>query len=677
MRIRLLGGLDVRSDAGDTVRLPSRKARALLAYLALPLGQAHSREKLAALLWQDSGEEQARSSLRQTLSGLRKALSDAEDQVILTRGDTMSLDPARVEVDVAAFESLAELEDPKRLEEAMAFYGGEFLEGFSLRGETFEAWLRHERERLRSLASSVLGKLLANYEAKDETEAGLRIASRWLSLDQLQEAAHRALMRLYARQGRHNLALRQYSLCFDLLRREIGVRPEPETQRLYENIRLSRAEQSGGMAAEERDASGEDSACAGEPGASDEISDGSPDRPGDRMETLPLPDRPSVAVLAFENLSGDPEQSYFSDGIAEDIITELSRYRSLFVIARHSSFLYRGDAVDVRRIGRELGVRYVLQGSVRKAGNRLRISAQLVSTPSGDYLWAERYDRDLGDVFAIQDEVARTIVSTIVGRLEDVGAELARGKPTDNLAAYDFVLRGQQRMQRYTREDYARAQEMFSKAIELDCRYARAHAWLAVARTYDWFWDMSEGGLAPALEMGRKALALDDHESKCHLALGVTHLFRWEHDEAEYHFDRATALNPNDDLIIVEQGRLLMYLSRPEDGAQRVREAMRLNPYHPNWYWNILGRCLHTAEQHAEAIAVFKRIDTPQFWVHAYLAACYEALGQSGQAKPHAARMLSLRPDFNVATFSRVLPYRDPKLRKRFLDGLVRGGLPT
>ena len=375
-------------------------------------------------------------------------------------------------------------------------------------------------------------------------------------------------------------------------------------------------------------------------------------------------------------MSGDPEQEFFSDGITEDIITELSRYRSLFVVARNSSFAFRGQAVDIRQVGSALGVRFVLEGSVRKAGNRIRVTAQLINAASGEHLWADRYDGDLADVFSLQDEISRTIVSTIAGRLESSDAERLTERPTTDLNAYEQVLRGQKHLHQYTKKDYALARECFRSAISADAGFARAYGFLAVVEVYGWFWDNESSGLERAVKIGEEGLARDQHESKCHLALGVAQLFRAAHDKAGHHLARALEINPNDDLAMVEFGRFRMYVGKPEDGAELIRRAMRRNPYHPNWYWNILGRCLQTAGAFEEAIPVFERITTPQFWTHAYLAGCYAALNRPTEAADHVRKTLTLKPEFGLSAFSGFLPYRSPADLERFLDSLRLSGLP-
>jgi adenylate cyclase len=391
---------------------------------------------------------------------------------------------------------------------------------------------------------------------------------------------------------------------------------------------------------------------------------------------LSLPDKPSIAVLPFTNMSVDPEQEYFTDGITEDIITELSRYKSLFVVARNSSFVFRGLPVDIREVGSKLGVRFVLEGSVRKAGNRIRVSAQLIDAVSGDHVWADHFDNDLVDVFAVQDEMSRTIVSTIVGRLEHSQFERVLRIPTSDLNAYEHVLRGQKYLHQFVRTNYEHASECFQRAISLDDRFARAHALLALTETYRYFWDdQPSPRLARAVSMAETALVHDADESRAHLALGVAYLFT-NHDKSGHHHAQAHKLNPNDDLVMVEQGRFRMYAGQPDVGADLVRQAMRRNPYHPNWYWNVLGRCVHSAGDYQAAIPIFESVTDPQFWTNAYLAACYAAVGNARKAAEHRARTLTARPDFTMTGFKHFFPYRDNADLERFFATLRDAGLP-
>jgi adenylate cyclase len=305
----------------------------------------------------------------------------------------------------------------------------------------------------------------------------------------------------------------------------------------------------------------------------------------------------------------------------------------------------------------------------------VRLSVHLIECETGGEAWAERYDRRLEDVFDVQLDVARTVTATIAGRLTALASEAIAAKAPANFEAYDHVLRAQQLLQHYTRSDIAQAREHLEAAIRADPSYARPYSLLCLAAAYDWFWQASDDSLANVLAIGEKALSLDEHDPKAHLALGFVYLWLRHHDRAVHHFERAMALNPNDDLIAVEHGRLLMYLGRAEEGLLRVREAMRLNPYHPNWYWNIEGRCLHTLGRYEEAIAAFERVDAPQFWIEAYLAACHAMCGRTQRAADHLDRLRAMRPDFRLSDFRRWLPYLSDTTLQRFLETFRRAGI--
>lgn len=389
-----------------------------------------------------------------------------------------------------------------------------------------------------------------------------------------------------------------------------------------------------------------------------------------------LPNKPSIAVLPFTNMSGDPEQEFFSDGITEDIITELSRFESLFVVARNSSFMFRNTSSDIREVSKKLGVRFVLEGSIRIAGNKVRITGQLINGATGEHVWADRYDGDLSDVFAVQDEITSSIVSTIAGRIEGYDLDRIRSKPTENLTAYESILRGQHLMHNYTDEGYLEAQKHFDYAISLDPTFARAHALKAYIDISMWIRDRNPEKLEQALNSGIAALALDDRESKGHLALGVAYLFLGEHEKAENHHQMAAKLNPNDDLIMLENGRFLLYVNKPLKGVEVVKQAMRQNPYHPNWYWNILGRCFHTAKKYMEAISALERVSNPSLWTRTSLAACYAEVGDFERARVQKEAVLSLKPDSNISDFTKALPYKDKKVLDEYLAGYRKAGFP-
>ncbi len=348
----------------------------------------------------------------------------------------------------------------------------------------------------------------------------------------------------------------------------------------------------------------------------------------------PLPDKPSIAVLPFENMSGDPEQEYFSDGITEDIITELSRFRSLFVIARNSSFAYKGQSINVGKIGQELGVQYVVEGSVRKAGNRVRVTAQLVEAESGNHLWAERYDRDLEDIFAVQDEVARTIVATVAGRVDDAGAERTRRRPTSDMAAYDYLLRANSHAHRYTREDTAEARSYIEKAIELDPEIARAYALLANFDVWDWFWAGGGGKtLDGAWAQLQKAIALDDHASHTYAVCSLVCIHLGRQDEALTYAERAFKLNPNDLQSNWLMAWSLECVGRHQEALEWTEKAMRLDPFYPDVFYEISAISLYSLGRYEEAVATYGRVKKPAAWVHRGLVAAYAQLGRLDDAR--------------------------------------------
>ena len=387
----------------------------------------------------------------------------------------------------------------------------------------------------------------------------------------------------------------------------------------------------------------------------------------------------SIAVLPFVNMSGDPEQEYFSDGLTEDIITGLSRFHSLFVIARKSAFTFKGKAVDVQQVGQELGARYVIEGSVRKAGNRVRVTAQLIDAQTGNHIWAESFDRDLDDIFAVQDEVTGSIVASLPERVGAVDLERVKRKPTDQMMAYDYYLRGRELHHRFARDDCIEGVRLLEKAVELDPSFAQAWAWLSCIIGQAWvrgYLPNKEELWERCVAAAHKALELDEEDSECHRILSEIYLFQRKYEEAEYHNERGLSLNPNDFRLVVQRGYLLAYVGKPEEGVEWINRVLKLDPFHPEDYHANLGIVLHAAHRHADAVDVFKRVSRLQASHHAYLASCHARLGQSDFAKEHAAKILELEPGFTIASYSKTLRYKQPDDLEYYLDGLREAGLP-
>lgn len=395
--------------------------------------------------------------------------------------------------------------------------------------------------------------------------------------------------------------------------------------------------------------------------------------------TAALPDCPSLVVLPFANMSGEADQEFFADGLTEDIITELSRFRHLFIISRNSAFTYKGKAVDVKQVARELNVQYVVEGSVRKHGDRVRVTVQLIDGRADRHIWAERYDRQLEDIFALQDDMTSAIVATLPGRMEHAAGEQVGRKPTENMTAYECVLAGKRLHHRSTAEDNAKALELLNRAIALDPQYAHAHAWKACTLGQAWvhrFPPDPSAAFMEAMQELQIALRLDNNDSDVHRILAAVYLSGGQHDKAMAHQQRALALNPNDDLIVVQQGEVLTWMGQAEEGIAWIQKAMRLNPCHPERFWNHLGRAYFVARRYQKAIAAYSHIGAPDTGHHAFLAACYAQAGDEAMARRHANEILKMDPGFSVESFLRTLHYARDEDVEHHRAALVKAGLP-
>jgi adenylate cyclase len=395
---------------------------------------------------------------------------------------------------------------------------------------------------------------------------------------------------------------------------------------------------------------------------------------------LKLPDKPSIAVLPFDNMSGDPEQGYFSDGITEDIITDLSKVSGLFVIARNSSYTYKGKAVKVEDVGRELGVKYVLEGSVRKANDRVRITAQLVDASTGGHLWAERYDRDLKDIFALQDEVTKKIVSALAVRLTEDECECKLCEYTCTIDSYDAYLQGLEHFNRFTEEANIQARRMFEKSIDLSPEFVPAYALLAWSHLVEWSlgWSMDPQSLERAFQLGRRAIDLDDSTPEAHRVLGCVYLWKKQHKQAIDELERAIALDPNNADGYDSLGDILSWAGRPKEAIEQTKKAMRLNPMYPVWYLWSLGHVYYLMGRYEEAIETLKRVRdrNPDFLrAHVYLAASYSERGRQREARAEAAEVERISPKTSAEAWRQRLPYKDQVVLDRLLDSLRKAGL--
>lgn len=398
------------------------------------------------------------------------------------------------------------------------------------------------------------------------------------------------------------------------------------------------------------------------------------------QESLPLPDKPSIAILPFDNISNDPSQDYFSDGITEDITTDLSKIASLFVISRNSAFTYKGKAVKVQEVSKELGVHYVLEGGVRRSENQVRITAQLIDATQGQHLWSERYDRPLQDIFALQDEVIRKIVTSLELKLT-VGEQLNLTRfPTNDMAAYDYFLRGTENYYRFRQETNAEARQLFTRALEHDPQYTAAYALIGYTYWTDWYsqWTPDPKALERAFQAAQKAMTLDDSLSAAHQIASIVYLWQRRYEQAFVEAERAVAANPNEATAYWTKGFVLNFIQKYQEALQAVETAIRLNPHSPPYYLLELGKAYRFLGQPEKAIIAQKAAlaRNPTFLpARLQLAGVYSELGQEKEAEAEVTQIMQLSPNFSLATHQQSVPYKEPSVLERYIDSLRKAGL--
>ncbi len=409
---------------------------------------------------------------------------------------------------------------------------------------------------------------------------------------------------------------------------------------------------------------------AGGPGATKRLSKG-----------LPIPDKPTIAVLPFTNLSGDPEQEYFSDGITEDIITGLSKNPDLFVISRNSTFTYKGKSVRVRDVSEELGAQYVLEGSVRKAGQRIRVTAQLIDAANDRHLWAERYDRDdLDDIFAVQDEVVGSIVYALgaqAGVIEKLARQRSIETSVTNQSAYDCYLQAREHFYRHRDAGFEEAESFYEKAIALDPGFARAYsalAWLHFQRFKTFLTASFESIEQKVLDLALHALRLDPDDYRAHWVLGSLYIHQGKHAQSLAEFDRALRINPNDANLLAFSSETLVYTGRAEEATDRCKRAILLNP-NADWYWWQLGFSYFHLGRYEDALEALERMTSPD-QARRVLAATYAHLGRLEEAHSAAEEFMKVVPNFSIKEWARTEPYTDPNELQRYVNGLRKAGLP-
>lgn len=626
LKLHLLGRFSL-ARADREIALPGMRSRALLAFLACNAGRPFTREILVGLLWGERFEDQARQSLRQVLSTLRKTLGP----------DAIDADRDRVRLkefffsDVSRFMALTATDDRDCLGDAVELYRDDLLAGFSLEEKPFMEWLTAERTRLRDLALRALDILMERAEGIDPEQL-LAFAQRAVSLDPYRERAHRHLLRALALTGRRSDALTHYREIEQRLHRDLGIEPEAATREVLEAVR-----------------SGAISDCLRHGGASRPLDQQKPDR-------LSTEDKPGIVVLPFDNIGGDVATSRLADGITEDIVTDLARFRGLDVIARNSAAVYKGQAVDVRKIGRDLGVHYVLEGSIQHQSEQIRVTAQLIDASTGATLWSDRWDRHARDVFAVQTEVAERVAVTLggMGGSAAITAEeirKARRRAPESLTAYDYYLLANEARTLFNRESIFRGLDAATKAITLEPTLGRAYvarAWLNYIKVHCGgdFEQAMQGMEADA----RRALDLDPYDAEARVALAFYLGGRGRFEECEAQIRAALQANPSNAQVLVVAAAMLAWCGKPDRAAELADKVMRLDPWMTAENLNCVKDAYFFARRFQDVIAVVLRIpkDARGRGSRLLLTLSYAILGRVDDADRARTELLAAFPSISA-----------------------------
>lgn len=565
LKIRVLGGFEAVDKTGRQIRFQTRKAAALLIYLAMSPGKEFSREHLMNLLWSDRAEAQASNSLRQALSHLRKTLSNLEAKPLIVSSEGARIDPHEVSVDAVEFMTVAAgnaLHGKKVIE----LFGGAFLADFVVRDNAFEEWRRQTAMRIDALAVDTFESLLKLAIAEQDHEGARRVADVLLNVDPAHEGGHRAVMWVHSEKGRRGAALQQYEVCQQFLRRELGVEPEAETEELRRKILAGNLNPT--------------------------------PRPNDERTN-------TVGVLPFKTIEDDIEAQRFASGLAASIAMDLGRFKSISVVSAFSSLSFRDCRLDLGEIADILDVRYLVEGSVDRSAEGLQGFVRLLEPTSGRQVWGDRFDANAENVLIVIDELVQSIVAPLAVKVESEEIAAVRKKPSTNLDAYDHWLRGLSHLRVISEEDEKAAKEHFQAAINIDPSFARAHAGLALAYFNTWScgaWGAWYDDMKRCFEAASTAIALDPSDHWPHMVLSEAYLFQREFEKAKAHYDRAIKLNPNDADLLAQGSIILTYLGEHEAGVEAGLLAMRLNPFYTDLYPYLISSSFQMAGRFEECL---------------------------------------------------------------------------
>ncbi|MCP4979722.1 MAG: tetratricopeptide repeat protein, partial [Gammaproteobacteria bacterium] len=657
LELILLGHFDCLLPSGQRISLSMRKAEVLLAYLALVPGIRHPRERLINLLWSDRGEEQARNSLRQCLSAIKKSLGDGADLILLVDRSAVTLKPELIDVDVHEFEHLAASDDFESLTTAVELYQGEFLEGITLRDASGQEWLDSQRGRFKHQFIEVLLNLTQTQLLSHDFSTAIKSSERLVKQDPLGESGWRLLMRSYFENGDRSHALQAYKRCQNVLRDELDVDPEAETAQLRD--RIANGGTSPAPKAVPKKAS---------------------------VDTPPTTDH-SIAVLPFDNLSGDPEQEYFSDGITDSIILNLSRFPGLHVKSRNSSFAFKQQIKSLGEISQELKVDYIVEGSIRKSLDRIRITVQLIETTNGNQVWGKRYDARIEDLLELEEELSRKIAATVTGRIESDLQRIAITKSAAHQQAYDFLLGGIYHLNRTTSTDVPIAIDLLNQCLAQDPDNVRAHVGLYNCHAMTWM-DRWIADYQSSFELARihanKALALNDDFGQGVYVYGELMMFCRDYEKAATCLDKALAINPNNPNYLTAKAMNHTMQGDFEVALKLAEQAYHLDPY--NWWadWN-LAEAQYQCKQYQQALETIDASKNAPGAIRIYSVAAFVKLGQLDAARQALQIYLQeCRESMLVMPQTReewlhynsdTAPYQDPSYNQDIIDCMVQAGL--
>ena len=664
--LKVLGQFEARDGFGNLIVITGRKNQALLAALALAPSCSMMRARIVNLLWSDRGEDQARTSLRQALAALRKDLGDVGTTLLSFGDERVRLDLARIEVDAIEFQRLAKGHDLEALRRAEGLLRGKLLADLEIADPAFESWLTQERRRLDDITVTLFDKLCDHESGR----ALVELARRLVDLDPTREPSHRRLMLAYAQIGERAAALQQYELLRNLLREEFDTVPEAESEALRRRLmsgQIDRYRQT----------------AAGEPGELNAVAEliHEQNRGNAPSMDTPVYVRPCVAVLPFLSMSSNSSIEELADGLTEDIITALSHIRAFRVIARNTMFAYKGRAADIRLIGKDVDARYVLEGSIRSSGDRLRFTAQLIESETGHHVWADRFDRTGDDLFDMQDQITAHIVTSIQTQIIIhegrwlMAAEGELSHPTHLLA------QSWQKLLHLSAESLASSRSLVERALKLDDKSTMAHRMMAVVlyhQAYMGYVPWTCELIDDVYKHAQISIQADDADEYCHWAMETAHLLRKEHHMAMISLERALQINPNCSIAIGSKGTVLAWAGDADASISQNTRALLLNRQDPSNFYRHFGLALahflaaHYANALEHAQIVYQT--RPDWWLgQLVLSASLAQLDRIGEAQDTLGNLQKSHHD--LGSMLTMLPFAQQHDLTHFLGALHKAGL--